>query len=165
MKEHSMSIAVSIARRRSCAVLAVALAVACSCGKKKEESRAGKLSQPLSVLAAAPTDALSGRPAALPAAQPRERLPAWTRERPRFFDRDGRRFASAVGSARIGNLFLARTAAEDRARADLLRLIEGGAPGRALSATLRGARMTDAFTSKKRGQVFVRVEVDATQER
>lgn len=165
MKEHAMSIAVSIARGRSCAILTVALAVACSCGKKKEESRVGKLSPPPQVLAAAPTDALSGRPAVPAPAPPRERLPAWTRERPRFFDRDGRRFASAVGSAQVGNPALARAAAEDRARADLLRLIAGGASGDALSGTLRGARITDAFTSKKRGKVFIRVEVDAAQER
>jgi len=150
---------------RLCALLSVPLALVCACGKTKDEGRATKLSAPPPVLAAAPADALAGSPAVLSRALRRERLPAWTREAPHFFDRDGRRFACAVGSAQVGNLALAHTAAEDRARADLLRLIEGGFPEGALSGTLSGARITDTFTSKRRGKVFVRVEVDAAQER
>ena len=58
------------------------------------------------------------------------------------------------------NVALARIAATDRARAGLLRLLESGAEGEALSGVLLGARVTDAFTSKARGRVFVRVEIE-----
>lgn len=148
------------ASRRSFFVLAGALAVLAACGKKRDESRTGKLARSLGVLAAAPTDALSGGPAALPL----ERLPAWVREKPHYFSRDGRRFASAVGSARVDNLALARGAATDRARADLLRFIKGGAAGDAITGVLTGSRVTDAFTSKIQGEVFVRVEVEESPE-
>jgi len=99
--------------------------------------------------------------AAASASVPR-RAPAWTRERPRFFEREGRRFASAVGRARdVENRALARVDAEDRARADLLKLmVRSGAPENELSGPLPGARMTDSYASRN-GEVFVRMEVPA----
>ncbi len=90
-------------------------------------------------------------------------MPAWTQERPHFFAQDGRQFASAVGRARTVDPALARAAAEDRARVDLLRLLHGGTPGGSFQGALAGARMTDAFTSKRTGEVFVRLEVEANR--
>ena len=89
-------------------------------------------------------------------------MPAWVHESPHFLNHDGRRFAAAVGSAQADNPALARVAATDRARADLLKLIQGGEPGDALAGVLTGSRVTDAFASKTQGLVFVRVEVEMT---
>lgn len=137
-------------RRRSYAVLAAALVLVAAYAKRKDKSP---------VAAAEPADVL----AALPRAQPGERFPDWVQESPHFFNRDGRRFAAAVGSAQVDNPALARAVATDRARADLLRLIKGGGAEEILTGALPGARVTDAFASKTRGQVFVRVEVEATR--
>ena len=152
------------AQRRSCGVLAAALVVVSACGKKKDEGRTGKLSPPAAAAESALSDTLAAQARALPSAHPSEPLPAWTRELPHFFDRDGRRFASAVGWARSANPGLARSAAEDRARVDLLKLIKGAAPDGALEGALPGAQMTNSFTSKE-GQVFARVEVEAPPNR
>jgi hypothetical protein len=133
--------------------------VAAACGKKSEESLPMKMLQPLQATVAAPREALAGQPVALA----RARLPGWARESPRFFNRGGRRFASAVGSARAENRALARVAATDRARADLLRFINGATAGEAITGELSGARVTNAYTSRTRGEVFVRVEAEQAQ--
>lgn len=146
-----MSGARSVLGGRSYGLLAAALVVVTACGKKKDPNRNEKLSAPVSAPDSALKDKLASEPAEL--------LPAWAQEVPHFFVRDGVRFASAVGHARVRNVALARSAAEDRARVDLLRLIEGAAPDGAVEGALPGAHTTDSFTSKKDGQVFVRLEV------
>lgn len=138
-------------RLGSYAVLAAALVLVAAYGKKNGKNREDKPSQPFE--------------AESPRTQTGERLPAWVDESPHFFNRDGRRFAAAVGGAQVKNQALARAAATDRARADLLRLIKGGRPADALAGVLTGARVTDAFASRMRGQVFVRVEVEAARRR
>lgn len=141
--------------RRLALVLAL---LAAACGKRKEAARL----TPAPVKAEAPlTDTISDGPAKPAFAEPAEVVPAWAKEAPHFFMRDGVRFASAVGSVRFANVVLARAAAEDRARADLIRLIGGGTPDGAVEGALPGASPTDFFT-KKNGQVFVRVEVRTT---
>jgi hypothetical protein len=149
----------SVLCRRSSAVLAAALAFVSACGKKKDAGRNEKLSQPAPAYDSALKETLAGKPAVLPLAAPNEVLPAWAQEAPHFFVRDGSRFASAVGHARIRNVALARAAAEDGARVDLMRLIHGGTPDGAVEGALPGAHTTDSFTSKKDGEVFVRLEV------
>ena len=139
------------------AILAAALILAAACGKTQEESRAGKPSRPAAAADLPLADALAGQPRA----QPGQAEPAWTRESPHFFSRGGLRFGSAVGWARSGNIALARAAAEDRARVDLLRLIKGVKAEEAVAGALPGARIMDSFTSSE-GKVFVRVEVGAT---
>ena len=153
----------SVSFRRSWAFLAAVLAVASACGKKKDEGRAGKLSPPAAPSDSALVDDVARQPSAPLPEQPREVLPAWASESPHFFNRGGRRFASAIGWASGGNPALARAAAEDRARVDLLRLIKGGAAGGPLQGALPGARMTDSFASKQGGKVFVRVEIRAAR--
>jgi hypothetical protein len=160
-QEDVMERAACASRRRYSGLLAAALAALSACGKKKDAGRSETLSPP----AAASDSALVDRLAGQPSAQPGEILPAWAREKPHFFEREGRRYASAVGRARVRDAALARAAAEDRARGDLLRLIAGGAPGAAIEGSLLGSRMTDSFTSKEDGQVFVRVEVQAAPRR
>ncbi|MFI5361815.1 MAG: hypothetical protein ACHQ49_07580 [Elusimicrobiota bacterium] len=100
-----------------------------------------------------------------PAAPAASALPAWTSEKPHFFDRGGRRFASAVGRARAGDAALARATAEDRARVELLGFLKGSTPGRYFEGVLSGAYMTDAFAAKDGAEVFVRVEIAAPPER
>jgi hypothetical protein len=141
--------------------LAAALAFFSACGKHKTAARIEKPAPPAAGADSPLSDALAGEAADFPKTQPREVPPDWTRERPHFFVRDGRRFASAVAWARTGNVYLARTAAEDSARVELLRLIKGIASGTPVEGALPGARMTDTFTSKIGGEVFVRLEVEA----
>lgn len=148
-----------VSRRRTFQVLAGALLVAAACGKKKDAARSSAVPVP-KAFSAPLTDATAEGAARAPAAaEPAEAAPAWVRESPHFFMRDGARFASAVGSSRSRNAGLARAAAEDRARVDLIRLIDGVAPDGAVEGALSGAQPTDFFTSKKDGQVFVRLEV------
>ena len=137
-------------RRRYYAALVAAIVLVAAYAKRNDSRQAA---------AAAPAGVL----AALPRAQTGERLPDWVQESPHFFSRDGRRLAAAVGSAHVDNPALARAVATDRARADLLRLIKGGAAAEALTGALPGARVTDTFTSKTRGRVFVRVEIEETR--
>jgi hypothetical protein len=147
-----------VLRRRSYGLLAAALVVLSACGKKKDAARNEKLAPPASAPDSALKETVAGKPASLPDA-PNEIVPAWTQEVPHFFVRDGDRFAAAVGHAKIRDVALARAAAEDAARVALLRLVEGGTPDGAVEGALPGARMTDSFTSKKDGQLFVRLEV------
>lgn len=99
-------------------------------------------------------------------APPRDRQPSWTNQRPHFVEHAGERYATAVGHARrVDNLPLARAVAEDRARADLARLLEGRAPAADVSAPLPGARLTDSYTVKRDGEVYVRMEVPAPRRR
>lgn len=133
-------------RRSILAVLLAAAFAACGRGEQGQENKS-------------PSPASRQSPAAASAPRIGEPLPSWARERPHFFDQNGRRFAAAVGRARIGNLALAQTAAQDRARADLLRLIQGKPAESRAKGTLRGARVTEIYASRN-GQVYVRVEVD-----
>jgi hypothetical protein len=87
--------------------------------------------------------------------------PVWTREAPHYFVRDGLRYASAVGRARVGNLSLSRAAAQDRARVSLLRLLRDDSSDALVSGFLQGARITDSFDATNGGETFIRVEVNA----
>ena len=139
-------------------IFAVLLSVS-ACGKKKEAALIEKMDAPAVGVALA--DTVAGQPAAPAEAFPGD-VPPWARENPRFFERDGRRFASAVGRVRVTDPALARSAAEDRARVELLKLIDGTAGTGTSTGALPGARMTDSFTSAN-GEVFIRVEVAAPQ--
>jgi hypothetical protein len=120
-------------------------------GGRKREGAPPAVSPP----APAPADGTAGIRAAAPLAG----APSWVNEAPHFFKRGGRTFASAVGRARIADLPLARSAAQDRARADLLRLLQGKTATGRVEGELRGARVTDSYQSKKDG-VFVRLEIE-----
>lgn len=137
--------------------LAAFVALVAACGKN-DPGRVAKSPSPSPK--ASPAAAPAGWAFAASVPHGGEGLPSWARERPHFFDQNGRRFASAVGHAQIGNLALARMAAQDRARADILRLIQGNSAASSAEGTLRGARVTDFFASRK-GQVYVRVEAEA----
>ena len=150
----------SVLCRRSCLILVPALLAIPACGRNKDEGRSEKLTASATAADAALVDTVAGQSRIFAGAQPSELPPAWTQELPHFFNRDGRRFASAVGWARTGDLALARATAEDRARVALVILIQGGASVDAVKGALPGARMTDSFTSKD-GFVFVRLEVQA----
>jgi hypothetical protein len=149
--------------RRCFGALAAALLAFSACGKKKDASRIETPAFPASAEYSALVDTITSEPRALPGTQTSEVLPAWALEPAHFFNRGGRRFASAVGRAEAGDFALARTAAEDRARVDLLKLLEGAGSKDAVEGSLPGARMTNSFTSKRGGQVFVRVEVEAAK--
>ena len=161
-REDVMSGADCVVRGGFVGLLVAALIAVSACGKKKDVSRALKPVSPGAAADSALTDDIAHQPSAPPDARAPEAAPAWALERPHFFERDGRRFACAVGRAKVANVGLARAAAEDRARVELVKLITGAAEGEAVEASLRGARMTDSFTSKTDGQVFVRVEVQTT---
>lgn len=87
--------------------------------------------------------------------------PRWTRAKPHFELRDGRRIAVAAGYAKDADPSLARSAAEDRARAGLLRLLQGKPPDSAAEGWVRGAKVVDVYNAG-RGRVYVRLELDAT---
>jgi hypothetical protein len=132
-----------------------------ACGRKSVVAAAPKPAVISAFERGGLVDAVSGEPVARPVVE----APDWLFESPHFFHREGIRFASAVGSARVGDPALARVVAEDRARVQLLRLMEGGTAGGELEGDLPGARPVDAFISTRYGKVFVRVEVRALHSR
>ena len=87
--------------------------------------------------------------------------PRWTRAKPHFETRAGRVFAVAVGKAQGENEALARVAAEDRARADLLRLIQGTPPNASAEGEVRGARAVEVYDAGG-GVVYVRLELETS---
>jgi|GEM_PF-1520566 len=94
-------------------------------------------------------------------ARPHATRPRWTRAKPHYETRGARRFAVAVGEATDKNIPLARSAAEERARADIARLIGGLPPGADVPKTqVKGAQAV-AFYEAGGGRVFVRLELDA----
>jgi hypothetical protein len=86
--------------------------------------------------------------------------PRWTRAKPHFERRDGRLIAVAAGTAKDANPSLARAAAEDRARAGLLLLLQGKPPDADAQGWVRGAKLVDVYKAG-RGRVYVRLELDA----
>lgn len=145
-----------LSRGALCALLLGAVA----CAKKKDERSGARLVPPAPAADPPLVDVTAGLQPASARVPAAEVVPAWVQEKPRFFQRDGVRFASAVGSAQIANAALAVTAAEGRARAELLRLIRGAEAVGEVQGSLPGARTTDSFTFKN-GTVFVRLEVTA----
>jgi hypothetical protein len=87
--------------------------------------------------------------------------PRWTRAKPHFETRDGRRVAVAAGKAKDLNVSLARSAAEERARADLLRLLQDKPPFADVEGRVRLAAPA-AFYDDGGGVVYVRLELDVT---
>lgn len=86
-------------------------------------------------------------------------VPRWAKQKPRFMERGGRRLAVAVGSATTENQALGRSVAQDRARAALLRLLQGKPAGADAEGTLAGARVVNSFRTKG-GRHYVEVEVE-----
>ena len=87
--------------------------------------------------------------------------PKWTMAKPHFETRAGRVFAVAVGKAKDENKSLARVAAEDRARADLLRLIQGKSPSANVEGAVKGAQAVEVYDAG-RGVVYVRLELETS---
>ena len=85
--------------------------------------------------------------------------PQWTRAKPHFETRAGRIFAVAVGKAKDENASLSRVAAEDRARTDLLRLIQGKSPSANVEGEVKGAQAVEVY-KKSNGVVYVRLELE-----
>ena len=95
--------------------------------------------------------------AALPVREAWSR-PRWTRAKPHFETRDGRRVAVATGKAKDPSRALARAATEEHARADLLRLLQGKPSGADVEGLVKGAQPTAVY---ERGRwVYVRLELD-----
>jgi hypothetical protein len=69
----------------------------------------------------------------------------------------------AVGKAKERNAALARVAAEERARADLLRLIQGNPPRASAEGKVKGARAVEVYESWG-GVVYVRLELETSPE-
>ena len=89
--------------------------------------------------------------------------PKWTRADPHFETRAGRVFAVAVGKAKDKNAALARVAAQDRARADLLRLIQGRPSGASAEGEVKGAQAVSVYNAG-RGTVYVKLELATSPE-
>lgn len=87
--------------------------------------------------------------------------PRWTRAKPHYETRRGHKVAIAVGTAKDANLALARSTAEERARADLLRLLQGMPPLADAEGRVAGAVAAEVYKSGRR--VYVRLELDVTQ--
>jgi hypothetical protein len=87
--------------------------------------------------------------------------PKWTRTRPHFEIRNRRVFAVAVGKAQDANEALATAAAEERARASLLRLLQGKSPGADVMGEVKGARVVEVWRARG-GIVYARLEVDTS---
>jgi hypothetical protein len=87
--------------------------------------------------------------------------PRWTRAKPHFETRAGRVFAVAVGKAKDQNTSLARVAAEDRARAGLLRLIQGKSPRASAEGEVKGAQAVEVYDAGN-GVVYVRLELETS---
>ena len=85
--------------------------------------------------------------------------PKWTRAKPHFETRAGRVFAVAVGKAKDKNAALARVAAEESARADLLRLIQGKPPSASAEGDVKGAQAVEVYNAGL-GVVYVRLELE-----
>lgn len=84
--------------------------------------------------------------------------PAWTRRAPRIERRAGKRYAVAVGAVASDNLALARAAAEERARANLLRFLQRKAAFQDLEGRVVGAVVADSYAGRD-GMVWVRLEL------
>jgi hypothetical protein len=85
--------------------------------------------------------------------------PKWTRAKPHFETRAGRIFAVAVGKAKDQNAELARVAAAELARADLLRLIQGKPQGASVEGEVKGAQVAEVYNARS-GVVYVRLELE-----
>jgi hypothetical protein len=135
---------------RTAAVLAL-LAAAASC------RREGDAEDPFFGVprGAAPGPAQKGSPG-------QASVPDWTRLPPHLVVREGRLQAVAVGQAHAGNVSLARAVAEERARADLLRFLQGRAAEAEVKGLIAGAKVSNAFTSR-RGRVYVELGVQADE--
>lgn len=85
--------------------------------------------------------------------------PRWTRAKPHYETRTGRRIAVAAGKAKDLNRALARAVAEERARTELLRLLQGKPPASNAEGLVPGARVAAVYESGR--WVYVRLELDA----
>lgn len=90
--------------------------------------------------------------------------PKWTKAKPHFEMRDRRAYAVAVGRAEDANEALAAVAAEGRARADLLRLLQGRSPGADVEGEVKGAVVAEVWRAGN-GIVYVRLELESSQPR
>lgn len=135
--------------RRLLVVLAVA-AFLFGCGKPQapKVDDAKTPAAPKLVVVSSPTAA------GLPVLLPPELLPSWTKAAPAIVAKGSRRYARAVGSYHAGDLALSRSAAEDRARASIAKLLYGQASLASEEVTVTGAQITRTFTSRD-GTVFV----------
>jgi len=85
--------------------------------------------------------------------------PLWTRVKPHYETRAGRRYAVAVGRAQDQNIPLARSAAEERGRAALLRFLQNKPPFADLEGRVKGA-VPAAFYEAGDGTVYARLELE-----
>jgi hypothetical protein len=86
--------------------------------------------------------------------------PRWTRAKPHFEHRGGKAFAVAVGQAQDQkDRALARVTAEERARADILRLIQGKPSSASASGQVNGVVPVQVYEASG-GTVYVRVELE-----
>ena len=81
------------------------------------------------------------------------RAPAWARSQAEVLARDGKHFLEATGRAdRIKNPALARSTAENRARAELAKWLNTG--------KVAGGEVVDTYVDKKTKAMFVRVAIE-----
>ena len=83
--------------------------------------------------------------------------PSWTAAPPAVIMRGRKRYAVAVGQALTGEKALARAAAEERARAEILRLLHGKHSGVSVQGAVIGAQVKRSYTAPD-GRVFVELE-------
>lgn len=106
---------------------------------------------PPAVPAATGADRAAGVKAVTTSPEP---LPEWTKRKPEIVTEGARRVAHAVGSAHAGDLALSRAAAEDRARYELARLVDGRASVVGSEVTVNGARVVQTYSAAD-GTVYV----------
>ncbi len=87
--------------------------------------------------------------------------PKWTGAKPHFELRAGRVFAVAVGKAKDTNAALARVAAEEWARASLLRLIQEKSQSASVEGAVKGAQAVEVYDAGG-GVVYVRLELETS---
>lgn len=105
---------------------------------------------------------LAGAQTATPAATPAADRPEWMQKGTSYVDDAGQRFAIGVASG-IKNAALARTTAENRARAEIAKLVgtktevtegDGSTKVRTFAATLSGVEIVDHWVDPKDGSVY-----------
>src|SRR5437764_705745 len=85
--------------------------------------------------------------------------PKWTTAKPHYETRGGRVFAVAVGKAKDKNEALARAVAEERARAELARLLQGKPLNASVEEEVKGGRVVEVYNAG-RGVVYVRLALE-----
>jgi hypothetical protein len=85
--------------------------------------------------------------------------PRWTRAKPHYENRGEHRYAVAVGEAKDLNISLARSAAEERGRAALLRFLQDKPPFADVEGHVKLASPVQ-FYDAGGGRVFVRLEME-----